>query len=192
MRIIGAEASDGSSSNSSSSASSQHSSQGSDKDSSRNDSRKGSRDGEIDKLSLKLVRVCAWIMERKAATATPKSLVCCLYEFGLLQLLPWRLLLLLRRRLQQRHLLRQLDGQGLALLALSFALLQQRDTKLIKKIGLVLQQEGQQHRADVHLGHRRGRQELPNQSLCLLLHAVAKLDIREKPILYAFCDRIER
>ena len=109
-------------------------------------------------------------------------------------------MLLLMKRLRQQQLLQQLDGQGLALLALSLSLLQQRDIKILERIGRVLQQQQeqkqqQQQHVYVHLKkrHREGQHlGLPNQSLCLLLHAIAKLDVRETAILQIVCQRIER
>ncbi|KAL8427277.1 hypothetical protein Efla_002715 [Eimeria flavescens] len=151
-----------------------------------------SSSSNLSKLSLKIVRVAAWVLQQRAAAATPKSLVCCLYEFGLLQLLPWRLLLLLRRRLQQQQLLQQLDGQGLALLALSLALLQQRHRKILRRIGCVLQQQQQPQQEGSGLSAWQQRQPLSNQSLCLLLHAVSRLDNRESSVLQAACQRIEK
>ncbi|CDJ65686.1 hypothetical protein, conserved [Eimeria necatrix] len=172
-------------------------------DSSKSDTRTNSR--SLSKLSLKMARVCAWALERRATTATPKSLVCCLYEYGLLQLLPWRLLLLLLKRLRQKQQLQQLDGQGLALLALSLSLLKQRETKIMRRIGWVVQQreqeqqQPQQQRAPLQedvlalLKRREGvRKEYSPQSLCLLLHATAKLSLRETGIICAVCARIER
>lgn len=172
-------------------------------DSSKSDTRTIS--SSLSKLSLKMARVCAWALERRATTATPKSLVCCLYEYGLLQLLPWRLLLLLLKRLRQKQQLQQLEGQGLALLALSLSLLKQRDTKIMRRIGWVVQQreqeqqQPQQQRALLQenvpalLKRREGvRKEYSPQSLCLLLHATAKLSLRETGIICGVCDRIER
>ncbi|KAL8451344.1 hypothetical protein Emag_002779 [Eimeria magna] len=158
---------------------------------SKNSSRSSSSSSRLSKLSLKVVRVCAWVLQQRAAAVSPKSLVCCLYEFGLLQLLPWRLLLLLRRRLRQQQQLQQLDDRGLALLALSLALLQQREPKIVKRIGTVLQQRQQQ--PYLHLRNTRQEQQLlvTNQSLCLLLHAIAQLNIREQLVLEAACQRIE-
>ncbi|KAL8272796.1 hypothetical protein Esti_003270 [Eimeria stiedai] len=150
-----------------------------------------SNSSRLSKLSLKVVRVCAWVLQQRAAAVTPKSLVCCLYEFGQLQLLPWRLLLLLRRRLRQQQQLQQLDGRGLALLALSLSLLQQREPKIVKRIGAVLHQHLQQ--MYIHAKNRRQEQHLlvANHSLCLILHAIAQLNIREQLVLEAACQRIE-
>ncbi|KAL8430392.1 hypothetical protein ACSSS7_005972 [Eimeria intestinalis] len=145
----------------------------------------------LSKLSLKVVRVCAWVLQQRGAAVTPKSLVCCLYEFGLLQLLPWRLLLLLRRRLRQQRQLQQLDSRGLALLAMSLSLLQQRETKISKRIGEALQQQLRQ--VHIHPKYRQHEQQplVSNHSLCLLLHAIAQSNIREQLILQAACQRIE-
>ena len=157
-----------------------------------------SNSSSLSKISFKVLRVCAWALEQRAATATAKSLVCCLYEYALLQLLPWRLFLLLLKRLQQKQQLHQLDGQGLALLALSLSLLQQRDTKIMRRIGLLLQQQQQPQQQQQRLffaapvQRKQGRQQAVSaHSLCLLLHAAAKLQLRETGLIQAVCKHIE-
>ncbi|XP_026193625.1 uncharacterized protein LOC34620431 [Cyclospora cayetanensis] len=140
----------------------------------------------LNRLSLKLVKVCAWAVEQRAATASPKSLVCCLYEFGLLKLLPWRLLLVLQKRLRQKQQLRQLDGQGLSLLTLSLFHLQMCDSKLLARIGTVVQEHlGPPPPALLSRKKLQKLQSLPNASLCLLLHAIAKQEFREKGLILA-------
>lgn len=136
---------------------------------------------ELSLFALKCVRACAWALERQFASLSPKSIVCCLYEFARLQLMPWRLLLQMQRRLRIPNELQQLCGRGLAQLALTLSVFQHRDSRLLRRIARV-----------VALREETAENALSNRSLCLLLHAFSALGFRDQHLLNVATHRIER
>lgn len=140
-------------------------------------------DFEFSRFALKCVRACSWALERRFASLSPKSIVCCLYEFACLHLMPWRLLLQMQRRLRSPTELQQLCGRGLAQLSITLSQFHHRDGKLLRRISRIVHQREQ---------NAGGKNALSNRSLCMVLHAFSALGFRDQHLLQVATHRIEK